>query len=191
MGASLTWSLTSLQGVRGIQIFFGDDEFSRSDGTPVGLLTRANVNLEGVPSVQLVRQTVTLYFADPNALWLVGERREVEFDPNDGAQTLEWHIVNELLRGPRLPGNSETMPADLRLLSVTTNAGVCFVDFTSAFRATSTTAEMLMVYSIVNSLTELDNVNRVQFLIYGGHVHDDRGFSLNLNNMERNEEIIR
>ena len=55
-------------------------------------------------------------------------------------------------------------------MSVETKEGVCFVNLSKEFitkHPGGTSAEIMTVYSIVNSLTELINVNKVQFLIDG------------------------
>ena len=78
------------------------------------------------------------------------------------------------------------------LLSVTISDNKCYVDFKNGFlskNSGSTEHKLLTIYSIVNSLTELDSVGRVQFLIDGKRV--DAFGDIKLNGLfERNEELI-
>ena len=51
-----------------------------------------------------------------------------------------------------------------------TKEGICFVNLSKEFKTThigGTSAETMTIYSIVNTLGELDSVEKVQFLIEG------------------------
>ncbi|MBR1443360.1 MAG: GerMN domain-containing protein, partial [Firmicutes bacterium] len=56
--------------------------------------------------------------------------------------------------------------------------GICYVDLSSEFiskQAGSHNTDEMTIYSIVDSLTELENVKKVQFLIEGEKVNDLNG----------------
>lgn len=110
------------------------------------------------------KMLVTLYFSDSNAEKLVAEKREIPKTPAVAAA-----IIRELIKGPRDAGLYPTLPHQLKLLGVTVRGRIAVVNVSDARRAGygGTAAEMMMVYSIVNSLTELPNVKSVRFLVDG------------------------
>ena len=65
------------------------------------------------------------------------------------------------------------LPAETQILSVSRKEGVCIVDFSSEFRnaeALPPTELRLMLYSIINTLTELDTVESVMFRCEGSGI---------------------
>jgi germination protein M len=188
--ASLVLSLTSLEFVYGIMIFVGDQELLKADGTPAGLLTRGNIENE-VPLIWYVDKPITLYFGDSEGSFLNREERIIRFDSN---RPVEEYIIEELLKGPAAHGNTSSIPQNVRLVSVSTENGICYVDFSSEFRNDGgSTNELFMIYSIVNSLTELSNVNKVRFLSEGGDIAEgERGFNRSMSDpFDRDDGLIR
>ena len=82
--------------------------------------------------------------------------------------TLEKLIMEQLIEGPKSSSKQGTLPSGTTLISVTQVDGVCYVNLSESFRTQSTTvAEEITLYSIVNSLSELPNVTQVQLAING------------------------
>ena len=75
------------------------------------------------------------------------------------------------------------MPEGTRLIGISTEDGLCTVNLSSEFIDNSnggSAFDTLSVYSVVNSLCALDNVDKVQFLIdgktvevYGNFIFDE------------------
>jgi len=134
--------------------------------------------------------TLTLYFPNLNADCVVPEKRLVEADEN--AQ-LERIVFEELMKGPKESGKTAVIPQGSRLLSVETKDGICRLNLSSEFvdnNPGGTAFESVLINSVVNSLTELSHVKKVQFLIEGEkrevytHIAFDMPF-------ERNEDFIK
>lgn len=87
-------------------------------------------------------------------------------------------IMNYLLRQDNRP----IMGKGTKLVDIYTNNGICFIDMDSSFQSIPLPdgmSERIAIYSIVNSLCELDNVDYVQFMVDGEIVDTFRGtFSL-------------
>jgi len=123
------------------------------------------------------RRAVSLYFSDREADYLVGERREITKgeDVQDGA----GEVVRELIRGPKgrlLP----TLPSKTRLLSLQIDErGIARVNFSSSLSKDhpgGSSAEMMTVYSVVNSLAlNFPEIKRVQFLVEGREIESIAG----------------
>ncbi|MGE5543573.1 MAG: GerMN domain-containing protein [Bacillota bacterium] len=112
------------------------------------------------------KERVTLYFADKDAMYLVPETRTV--DKKDG--TLEAAVVRELTKGPQKAGSVSTIPEGTKVLSVTVDNGVAYVNFSKEFQTKhwgGSAGEIMTIYSVVNTLTELPGIEKVQFLLEG------------------------
>lgn len=108
---------------------------------------------------------VTLYFSNKKGDALIESRREVDYD---GIISVEQLIVNQLIVGPveKEYGMIPTLNPETKLNSVTTKDGICYVDFNEKYLENlNGVSEQVTIYSVVNSLVELTNVNKVQFLI--------------------------
>ena len=133
---------------------------------------------------------LTLYFSDDNAMRLVPEVRHVALKEGEKMSTL---IVSELLKGPVNSALLPTIDPEVKVLSTETKDEVCFVNFSSEFvskAAVSSTGEMLAIYSIVNSLCELDEVKKVQILSEGKKIEGYGQMDLS-EPFEKNESLIR
>lgn len=113
---------------------------------------------------------VTLFFAGADGNSLAPEIRVIEKSEGIARATME-----ELIAGPT-PGNGllPTIPQGTSLLDINVTAeGLCIVDFSPELLGESSgevIGDNLMVYSIVNTLTNFPTVDRVEFRIDGGSV---------------------
>lgn len=163
--AALTKTLTQVQEVEYINIYSGEQPLMDSYGNPVGMLSAGDFidALSDVNSYE--RSELTLYFADAEGEGLVEEKREVMHSSNTSMERL---VVEQLLEGPQTEGCQATIPPDTKLLNLSVTDNVCYLNFDAAFlNNTLGGREELPIYSIVNSLTQLNTVNRVQFSING------------------------
>ena len=113
-------------------------------------------------------QEVVLYFSDDQAMYLVPEVRNII--PGDSVPLAEAIII-ELIAGPVEEGNLATLPENLEPLSLEIKNGTARVDFNHALRSVQgSTGEIMAIYSITNSLAELEEINNVEFLIDGSSV---------------------
>jgi hypothetical protein len=173
---SLVFTLTSLDFIGLVEIYLGDEkrgEFDRSwwivETTPTEVVT------------------VTLYFGDINWQYMMAEERVIEWNTN---KQLEVYIVNELIRGSAY-GHIRTIPSDVALINVQIENDVCIVNFNTAFKPDGgSLGEMFMVYSIVNSLTELEHINEVLFWVNNALITEEMGFELNLGNPIARDESL-
>jgi len=120
-------------------------------------------------SILAERKEVLLYFSDREGEYLIGERREI---PKKKALNEEAkETIIELIKGPQ--GKLvRTLPPRTKLLNLQVNdAGLAKVNFNQALSKDhpgGSSAEMMTVYSIVNSLSlNFPQIKRVQILIDG------------------------
>ncbi len=120
-------------------------------------------------SILVERRGVLLYFSGPEGEYLIGEKREI-LKKSEVKEEAKETIV-ELIKGPRgklIP----TLPPRTKLLTLQINdAGVAKVNFNPSLSKDhpgGSSAEMMTVYSIVNSLAlNFPQIKRVQILIDG------------------------
>jgi germination protein M len=115
------------------------------------------------------KDSAILYFANSEADKLVKEKREI----NASEQEMKKVILEELIKGPQNPGLERTVPEDVKVLGVTVKEGIASADFSKELRVShwgGSTGEILTVYSIVNTLCHLSDVEQVRFYIEGQEI---------------------
>ncbi len=108
--------------------------------------------------------TVKVYYADSNVQYLVGEERIIS-----GAHKY-LSIFMELLKSPLEPGHINLVPKTTKVNKINFDNGNITLDLSPEFindRFKSETVDILLVYSIVNTLTEFPEVDTVNFYIGG------------------------
>ncbi|HEY8417328.1 MAG TPA: GerMN domain-containing protein [Limnochordales bacterium] len=114
------------------------------------------------------RVTVRVYFSDADAQYLVPEERSLP-----AAELNPLRLLDELGRGPRRPDLRPTIPAGARPLAVVVHDGVAYVNYSRELRTNhpgGSTGEILTVYSIVATLTQLPSIDAVQLLLEGAEI---------------------
>ena len=164
--ASIVKSLCSVSGVATVSILVEGTPLELDDGTIIADMKEGDLVFDADALTQ-DEANITLYFSDEDADSLVREIRRVKIPKGE---TMEKIILSELISGPGKDKTYRTLPQETKIRSVETTDGVCFVNLSQDFITKylgGTASERLTVYSIVNSLTELTNVEKVQFLIEG------------------------
>lgn len=109
--------------------------------------------------------SIRLYFPKDGNGVLAAEYRSVEISDDTSAERI---VIDELLKGPASEGLSPALPEDTVVLPVYTQDGVCTVSFSEDFLnglAGDPDAIRLAVYSVVNSLTCLADVDSVLIVV--------------------------
>lgn len=163
---SVVNTLTQIAGIEKVRLHIEGEEMIGPSGMPLGDMEPAVLNEDGTPAAGRII-TATLYFSDSQAEYLVGEKRDVTVNEGEKPEAV---IIRELLKGPRMDDLWDAIPEGTKLLSVNTKEGICTIDFSAEFVDNSpggTASERMAIYSVVNSLTSLEGVKKVQFLING------------------------
>lgn len=159
-------SLCQLSDVNSVMVTCRGSEITASDGKAIGFLSDKDIDLV-TDEMTKDSKKIILYFADKNLDCLITESRTIKITDTN---PIEQYIVNELIKGTTLTDAKNIISQDTELISAQTTDNVCFVNFKSGFvekNSGNEKTEKLIIYSIVNSLCEIDGVNSVQFLIDG------------------------
>ncbi len=135
--------------------------------------------------------TLKIYFGEKGKDYLVPEERRVRKRAMLIAQARQ--IVETLLEGPASPSLHRIIPKGTALRGLFFESGVFTVDLSREFAAVSNLGaaeQILSVYSLVNSLTELDPRAKVRFLINGSEPAADTGHVDLSQNLTRIDDLM-
>lgn len=166
--AAAVYTFTSLDFVDYLLITVDGSELKTAKGMSMGKLGREDVIMNGNISAEPTNyEILTLYFENSEGSALSTEIREVQVNPN---LPVERYIVEQVITGPEDESLRSTVPYDTKIRDISTADGVCYVDLSVEFVNKQLGLEkdaLAAVYSIVNSLCEIEDVTKVQFLIEG------------------------
>ena len=137
-----------------------------------------------------IKESVTLYFGDQDAMYLIPEKREVVL----GNKKPEEAVIAELIAGPSKSDLFQTVPKEAKLISIEVVDGVAYANFNQDFQAKhwgGSTGEIMTLYSITNSLAELPEINQVQFLLEGKKVESILGHAITSEPMSPNWKMVK
>ena len=187
--AGVARTFLQIPGITGIKIFIGNQELTDSKGQAVGLLDgNTFVEMWGSDKDAYRYDTFTLYFTDKSGKKLVKETRNVYY-----RRTLprERVVLEQLAKGPMEEGHYPTIPETSVAVSVITADRICYVNMNDAFQSEALdVAENIPVYSVVNSILDSCEADRVQISIEGsleGNYEDNMPL---YNFYEKNEDLI-
>jgi len=195
--ASFVWSFTELDFINDLMFYIGGQAMLDGNQNPFGLRNRDNTTLEESPPPWEVETAIAvLYFPNYQMTRLVAEVREVNINPLMGRTYAAIHAkIAALISGPQTAGLDRSLPPDITYRSIRVDGDIVFIDFTPDFLNSlvgGSAAEEMLIFSLVNTLTELPEIRRVQILIDGLPISDDdSGFHIELGRaLERDESLI-
>lgn len=164
--ASIVRTLVQAEGIESISFYIGDSPLVDVNGTVIGLMTADSfIENPGEQINAIQTADITLYFANKDGSKLVQEVQKVRYSSNISMEKL---IMEQLLKGPLKKELRSAIPKGTKLVSVSVLDGVCFVNLNEGFLEPNyEIAEPVVIYSIVNSLVELPNINKVQIAVNG------------------------
>lgn len=158
-------------------------------GSLLGLMNASNfINDTGDNMDNLEWADVKLYFADESGQKLIPESLEMAYDRS---KTIEQAVVERLIKGPVEKSSKKTVPTGTKLLGISVKDGIAYVNFDSSFvDNTADVSPDVTIYSIVNSLCELNSVKKVQILVNGAQDGTFRDSFPLSSTYERNLDIL-
>lgn len=191
--SSIVKSITALDEIDSVEFYIGGMPYKNSSGKVIGAMKEDDVVLDFTEEDISAKnkRLITVYFSDDEGMYLVPVEYEVNLNADE---QIEKMILDLLIKGPEEKGLIKTIPEGTKIKNVYTNEGVCYVDFSEEFVTKHTggsTGEAMTIYSIVNSLTSLKNINKVQFLIEGKTREEYKGH-LDFNVLfQANQDLIK
>lgn len=158
-------TLTQIEGIDYVAIYTGEVELMDKNAKPIGPVGSDEI-VDGVSDVNAYRKAeIVLYFPDVTGEDLIPEKREIFYNTNVPLETV---IVDELIAGPKDSNLYRSLPTGTKLISTSVVDGVCYINLSREFmEPIAGQKETTAIYSIVNSLTELDEIQKVQISVEG------------------------
>lgn len=122
---------------------------------------------EEISDEQFRKTIVKLYFKEINSNNLQCENRSI--DSKELLNNPYLTLLNLLISGPNVDELESSIPSDTVVNSASLSGNTAIIDLSSTFISSTNDVNVAsnMVYSIVNTLTELTEVDSVKFLIDG------------------------
>ena len=150
--AAVVRTLTQLSNVKYVTITVEGSQLYDNAGELVGWMNAEQfINNDGneINTYELVK--VKLYFANADGDKLIAAYREKHYSTSGQIEGL-YPVINP----------------ETKIINILTKDGICYVNLDSSFlTVVNNVSTEVAVYSIVNSLVELDNINKVQILVNG------------------------
>lgn len=187
--AAIVRTLTQIDGVDGVTFTVMGYPIVDSKEQPIGVMTAEMfIDNTGAEINAYERTDLRLYFADKSGTSLVPVVEAVAYSSNISMEKL---VTEHIISGPSTKDVYPTESSEIKIISVTVKDGICYVNLSQEFLTKIRgVSDEVAIYSFVNSLTELPNINKVQFMIdgetevtFGDHIYLSDPF-------ERNLEII-
>ena len=163
--AALVNTLCGIDGVDNVSILCGDSPLTDHRGIPFGPMNASMFLMEDEDMRLFTTTRLHLYFADSTGTRLIDTYRNIEYNSNIPMPRL---VAEQVIKGPNGNLIYPTLNSETRVLSVSMRDGVCYLDLDSAFltQPNKVTQEAAL-YSLVNSLTEIPGIRRVQLSVDG------------------------
>lgn len=164
--SAIVLTMTQIEDVKYVNFTINGEPLSDTSGRPVGNMKETDfVDSSGSTINSYEDIEVTIYYADKTGKKLVPKMVEGIHSTNT---SIEKFVIEQLQKGVDDENLRRTIPANVKLNSVSTKEGVCYVNFDSTFLTeTIGVSDEVEIYSVVNSLCELTYVNKVQISING------------------------
>lgn len=125
--------------------------------TGCGLLRQQRENV--------VTQNVKLYFGDKNNERLVAEERQISYREGENKYKA---VLEELIKGPADKNHRANIPPQTKIYGTIKQNGDLIVDFSREFAGFSgSAAEIVGRGSVVNTLTQFEEIKRVKIMVEG------------------------
>lgn len=164
--AAIVKTLTQLEGVDYVSFMVAEEPLKNASGNLIGFMTAETfIDNEGAQINAYEKARLKLFFTDAEGTELVEATRTVVYSSNI---SLEKLVVEQLIEGPTNPELSPTIMDTTDIINIRVKDAICYVNLSDDFlQKVNNVSGEVTLYSLVNSLTALTGVNKVQILIDG------------------------
>jgi germination protein M len=189
--ASIVYTMLQIENIDYVRIQVNGQALVIDDKEIGDMSKESFIELVGDGANKIIKEKVKLYYADASGKKL----RMLETDIRiDGSKKKEEVVLKKLIEGPKgieKVGYYASINSEVELKRVAINNKICYVDLNEAFlERRGGVTEEAVVYSVVNTLTELGTVNQVRITI-NGELVEKYGEHVRLDDLlEKNYDII-
>lgn len=195
MRAALVKTLCQVPEVESIEFYVDNQPLMLTGDKPVGFMRGDDfIDNTGDETNFYQYADVSLYFANQDATALIEVPVSIKYEGNIALAQL---IVEQLIHGTgkingaQKLGCKDCIPSGTKINKISVTEGICYLDLSQEFMDHIDGMDArLTIYSIVNSLVDLSNIDKVCFTIDGEtkeYYQDSLSFS---QDFERNLDIV-
>ena len=159
-------TLIQLQGVDYVAFYVNEQPLLDVTGKTVGIMSADSLlDSRGENLGNYEQVVLNIYYGSSERNGLVMVERPTTIS---GTFSRERQVVLALLNGPEDSSLLKTLPDGTGLISVSVKNKICYVNFNSGFlNGSLAVSPQVAIYSLVNSLTELPTISKVQIMVDG------------------------
>lgn len=188
--AGVVKTFLQVPGINSVRFTIENEDLTDSRGQAVGNMTADTfAEFTGTEPDAYCSNTFTLYFTDKSGQKLVKEQRTVRYKRSIPKERI---VLEQLMKGPLEKGHYPTIPENTEVLNVTIADRICYVAFDGVFLPMQLdVSEKIPVYSVVNSLLDALDADKVQITVGGKDRLDTFGKKMELYHFyERNDKLV-
>ena len=165
--AAVVKTLTQLDDISYVHFYVDGKEALYEDGSVMGMFKSSDFTSSDNDIRQMDWRNVQLFYADESGTRLVKVKEMLAYNKN---MPIERMVVQRLISGPTTQDAYSALPEAVKLLGVSVVDKVCYVNLSEEFAdGLVNVASEVEIYSIVNSLCSLDNIESVKIFINGDY----------------------
>jgi germination protein M len=160
--ACMALTLCGVAGIKDISVYVGDIPDVKN-------ISGSDIMIENT-KLNPYEARIKLFYS--NGSKLVPEMHDISLGKE---HPTAYYFMQELLKGPQSSELSSAIPSGTTLLSLTVGGGMCTVNLSQEFLNNKPATEQgatLAVYSIVNTLTSISGISKVQILVNGEKINN-------------------
>lgn len=193
--AAIVKTLCQVSGVNTVEFYVAGQPLTDSNMNAVGFMTAETFIDNTGKEAYTQTSNLTIYFGNDKGTRLKKVSVKVT---SDATIPLEQLALKQLIAGPAAvknisePNLRKTIPEGTKINKISIKENTCYLDLSEAFlEKPDDISDDVAIYSVVNTLAELPNINKVQFsingeqvLFYDEHVGFGEPFEANLDIIE-------
>lgn len=172
--AAIVKTLCQIPDISNIQFYIAGQPLTDSNMNAVGFMTAETFIDNTGDTAYMQTASLTMYYANDSGTGLVETPVKITYD---ATIPLEQLAMEQLLKGPEdiegVDGQDlrKTIPDGTKINKISVKENTCYLDLSSEFlEKRSDISDDVAIYSVVNTMVELSNINKVQFSIDGEQV---------------------
>lgn len=172
--AAIVKTLCQIPDISNIQFYIAGQPLTDSNMNAVGFMTAETFIDNTGDTAYMQTASLTMYYANDSGTGLVETPVKITYD---ATIPLEQLAMEQLLKGPKdiegVDGQDlrKTIPDGTKINKISVKENTCYLDLSSEFlEKRSDISDDVAIYSVVNTMVELSNINKVQFSIDGEQV---------------------
>ena len=164
--AAIVTTLCQIDGVDTVSFTVDGQPIVDDDGDQIGAMTEDSFIIDFTNRVKMDQSAdLTLYYASKDGNSLVQEKREVEYNSNTPPAKV---VLAELMKDPQTEDAHPAISSDVNVTGYALSEGICYLTLDAGIQNQSiNVSDEVAIYAIVNSLIELDSINKVQITVEG------------------------